>query len=64
MIRRLGEELESSPLEKDFRVLTDEKLRMSQQHVLAAQNANSTFGSIKRILANRTGRGLSPSALP
>jgi len=52
--------LESSPEEKDWGLLVDEKLNTSWQCVLAAQKATRTLGCTKSSVGSRAREGILP----
>jgi len=58
-----GEWIEGSPEEKDLGVLVDQKLNMTWQCALAAQQANRPLGCIPSSVGTGRGRGFCPSAL-
>jgi len=58
---RLGREwIESWSEEKEFGVLVDETLNVTQQHARAAQKANYILGHIKSSVASRAREGILP----
>jgi len=54
-----GEWIESSPQEKDLGVLVDEKLNMTWQRMLTAQQANHILSCIESV-ASRLKEGILP----
>ena len=52
---KLGDKtMEQSPAKKDFRVLVDGRLDVSQQYALTAQKANCILGCIRRSKISRS----------
>ena len=55
-----GQCIESSPEEKGLRVLVGEKLSMTWQRVLVAQEAKHVLGCINRSVASRPREAILP----
>ena len=60
-LHQLGDDLkERSSAEKDFGVLVDNRLTMSQQCAPVAKKANGILGRIKKSVASRLGEVILP----
>ncbi|KAJ7410053.1 hypothetical protein BTVI_54341 [Pitangus sulphuratus] len=59
--RQAGQRMESSPEEKDLRVVVDDKCNMTSQCAFAAQKVKRILDCVKRSMASRLMEVILPS---